>query len=298
VIKDRIGKAALLLGAAVAVVAGSTGCSALYDTNASQMALHYSGGTGDKQAFVECVNPSSKKTTISEGEHVYYYPVGQRTFKFDATEDKDSDPISVSTSDQEVTSRGVVTFSLTQDCDALRRFHEAVGLKYKAYTGDGTDALDGKDYSAGWRNMLLTYVRNPLEASMDAEGQKYSALDLYNNVDGAAVKWTQAVTKGLPAAVKQLTGNTDDTKQWFTNYSILVQKPDVSATTKAALDQLAAAKGRAETAATDLATAKQFGGIAAYQAYLQQQALIKAIGDGKVQVVPIPQGGAVNISPK
>jgi hypothetical protein len=80
--------------------------------------------------------------------------------------------------------------------------------------------------------------------------------------------------------------------------AVLLQKPGVAPKIADGLSEQQAAKLRASAVDIDKQAAANFpGGIEAYQAYQQQQAVNEAIKSGKVQVLPVPQGSPVIVSP-
>lgn len=80
--------------------------------------------------------------------------------------------------------------------------------------------------------------------------------------------------------------------------SVLLQKPGIQPDLMQGLTDKQAAELRSQAAEVDKEAAANFpGGIPGYQAYQQQQAVNEAIKSGKVQVIPVPQGSPVIVSP-
>ena len=292
---------AAILAASITIV----GCS-VADPDSSQEALHYSGGPFSSQNFQNCINPGTREVD-GPGDYMFYYPHGQRTFTFsDVDPHADRPPIHISTKDrQELLVRGTVTFTLNTDCtpydekDAtgkvvrhwdggvLQRFHDTIGRHTEAFASDG-----GDQQPKGWDEVLNRYIGDPAEKAMDNAALRWNWTDLYNNLD-AKNAWQDEVIADLPRLIDQQAG-----APHFIVNSVQLQKPDVSPTLAAELQNNAAAQLRKNTADTDQQAAQNFpGGIAGYLQYQQQLAVNDAIKSGKVQVIPIPQGSPVIVQP-
>jgi len=287
-------------GAAAVILGSATGCSTV-NTAPDQVALHYSGGSFSSQQFKECVNPGTRNVN-GPGEHYFYYPQGQRSFKFSDDPGSDTKPLTASTKDQqELVVRGTITFTLNTSCTAftdssgrewpggmLQKFHDTIGRKYSAYATDG-----GDEPGEGWDRMLGVYIKDLADRSIDNEALKYGWEQLYNSAESKAT-WEKDVVAAIPDLIRRQAG-----EDFFAISSIVLQKPDISTALKEQLAAKQAAVLRGQAATVDQKTAESWpGGIAAYLAYQQQLAINKAITDGKVQILPVPQGVGINITPK
>lgn len=226
-----------------------TGCGThSVSTAPDQVGLHYLGGPFSAHKYNSYVPPSTKKW-FGPGDNEYLYPAGQRTY--DATGGKDSERnaiTSVSQDSVEMSTKISVTFNLKTDEETLRKFHEKVGIKYKAY-------MDGDSTSAGWRRLLEFYLGQSIETTLDREVANYKWRDLYNKPE-IRVALQDAVNKDLPTLVQSKIGD-----EYFDSFSAQVQKPDV---TNEALKQsiadvnnnIAQAQAQKAKAEADLATAR------------------------------------------
>lgn len=290
--KNTAVKSALLAGLTAVTLAG---CSVAAPSS-DQVVLHYSGGAFSSQNFIECLAPG-ELAYDGPGDYHFYYPAGQRTFTFSDAEGADAPPIRVSTRNQtELIVRGTVTFTLNPDCtpytDAtgkqwpggkLQKFHDTIGRQVTAYAEDGGVAQPG-----GWATALKLYVGGPAERAMDQAGLGYDWQKLYSDV-ATKNEWTDQVEKMLPELIRAQAG--DDL---FLINNIQLDKPDVPDTLRAELENNQAATLRQQTAQTDQRAATEFpGGLAAYQEYQRQQAITKAITEGKVNPLIIPQGSPI-----
>lgn len=288
---------AAILSAALVV----SGCS-IANTNGAEAALHYEDGwLAEGKAFEFCV-PTNTYETGGVHDRNLYYPAGQRDFTFNANKGSDMAPLTSATKDsQEVSVSGTVKFTLNVDCKEftdssgkvwpggkLQMFHELIGNNYEAFNTEG-----GMPTNDGWRRMLTNYVGAAIDRATDNEALKYNLLDLYSNADIKAA-WEKDVLGQLPKILNTLTQGMD----LFKINAVLLQKPGVAPKIADGLSEQQAAKLRASAVDIDKQAAENFpGGITAYQAYQQQQAINEAIKSGKVQVLPVPQGSPVIVSP-
>lgn len=260
-----------------------TGCANL-ETLPDQQGLRYSGGALLPEAveFKNCQGPR-KQEFGGPGDNTYLYPAGQRTFKFSADPGSDSGPLSTSAPSpgggQPITMgvSGTITFTPRfDDCESLRSFHERIGLKFRAWEPDG------------WNRMIGTYVKDSADRAIDSESLKSTWMDLTANSE-AKTAWERRVVESLPALVNAQAGG-----DFFKIDNVILQRPELPDNIRSAIADTEAARQQAATADQFKAAAERFpGGPTAYQAFQQQQALNKAIAEGKVQVVPVPYGSPV-----
>ena len=265
-----------LLGLALA-----TGCS-ITTPEPDQKGIVYDAGMFSDTTFQNCINPGSRDVS-GWGDQGFVYPNGQRTFEFADKKDAESKPLTVVSKDNlEMTVSGVATFSLTTDCATLRKFHEQIGLKFKAYE------------DAGWNRMLGVYIGQPLDRAMDAAAKEYGWKDLFSN---PAIKqqWEQSVATYAAQFIKEQGG-----AGFFGGFSVTLQQPqppqgvrDALASAQQAVEENAAQKNKNEKSKTELESIKQLVDVLGPQGYV----IFKAIQDGRVQIV-VTSGQAVTVTPK
>lgn len=291
---------ALVVGAAAVLTACST-----VSTNASEIALQYGGGTWDSANFVACYDAGYRSTTNSPSDTYKYYPIGQRDFSFgdDKNGGLDSAALTATTKDtQAIRVTGTVKFTMNISCDEFKDptgktwkggtaqyFHELYGDKDHAYNEEG-----GQSFGDNWSKMLRQFMGFAVDREVDDGSVKITLNELITS-DVKKDEWERSVQDSLPNTLKAMTGGVEI----FKVTEVLLQRPNVSESFASAQDEKAAAAVRAETAEIDKKTASSFpGGITAYQAYLQQQAVNEAIKAGKVQVLPVPQGSPIIVGTK
>jgi hypothetical protein len=282
-----------------AAVAATAGCS-IANTTASEVALQYEAGPLDSRTYYSCVPGGTREVNDVNDDH-FYYPAGQRDFTFGTGDAVDMAALTSTTSDaQEISVSGTVKLTLTTDCSEfkdptgktwpggkLQFFHELIASKYEPSTEAG-------QLPVKWRELLANYVGASLDRATDNEALKYGQMQLYTDTAKKA-QWEQDVLKQLPEILKSLTQGVD----LFTINAVLLQKPSVQQKIVDGLTDVRAAELRNQAAEVDKQAAANFpGGIAGYQAYQQQQAINQAIKDGKVSVLPVPQGSPIIVQPK
>jgi hypothetical protein len=280
-----------LLAAVAALFIGVFVLSACSSVNTApdQVSLHYKGGPIESTKFSACVDPSTRSWD-GPGDKHFTYPAGQRTFEFSANEtSRDAGRVSApDVNGVELLVSGTIRFELNTDCDTLRQFHEKIGLKSKAY-------MQGDSTSDGWREMLGTYMQQPLQRAVNDATQLYDWKDLYSDSSTKA-EWEKSVKDLLPKYVEQAMG--DD---YFNDFSVTVQKPDLPETltkaivaTQEAIEQNKAQEQRNATVQTELESIRALVEVLGPDGYNTYQ----AIKDGKINVVAIPQGSDLVVNPQ
>lgn len=299
----------------IAVAAVATACSSV-NTQPDQVALHYNAGTFSDTKFADCDGVSTHKVYDGVGDKHYVYPNGQRTFEFSGDQQADAKPIAIVSQDNvELTAVGGLTFNLDTSCTPvtingkryaggmLQAFHENIGLKFTAYTGEGADPLPGKDTSQGWENMLQFYMGQSLKNAMSQAAQKYGWLALWND-PATREKFDQEVKDNLAGAIKNTTGGVD----YFKNFNLTLQKPtppqglvDAYAAAQQAIAQKQTVLDQNATVAAEMDQINKLTSALGPYGYI----LYKALNDceqGKLKngcpsFLPVPQGANINIVP-
>lgn len=286
-------KAILVAVLAIMFVMFASGCSTV-STQPDENALHYEGGSFSSSKFENCVKPSSRNFDGPGDDH-YIYPAGQRTFSFTGADGSESGPISVTTGSQEVLIPGFVTFTLTSDCESLRKFHETVGKKYEAYK-------DGRD-GHGWNEFINDYIAVPLSSTLNKAATSIETPEgatkdqnwflLYN--DGETQRAFETFVKeNLPDEIEATLG-----ADYITVNAVSIAKPQISddlknslaAKEKARLDN-EAQRERNEQVRTQFDTIKDCLATGLNESSCTLIYLSQSGAD--IPFLPVPQGGAVN----
>lgn len=276
----------------MATVGVSAGCS-VADPDTSQVVLHYTGGSFSSQNFEYCV-PNGQRNVGGSGDYDFYYPNGRRTWTFG--EGADQEPIGINTKDVLMVGRGTVAFRVNTDCAPFtdkqgvywpgghfQKFHDTIGRAKVAYVEEG-----GVPTSDGWRSMLHDFMGGAAEKTMDAAAQPFPSATLYSDPNTVAL-WDKSVTDNLQTRLDAIMGD-----RFLIVEEVDLARPDLPGTLLAERNNLEGAKLRQGAADIDKAAAANFpGGVQGYLDYQQKQAVNEAIKNGKVQVLPIPQGSPV-----
>lgn len=283
--------AAVILGASIFAV---TACSSV-STTGSTVALQYEAGPFDAKAFYKCWTENQKSLSEDAADDYFYYPAGQRDFDFGGDgQGKDAAALTSTTRDgQELKVSGVVKFELNTDCkeykDPSGKVWKGGVLQYlhETFTGQrGAYGSEDGNMNEAWSKFLTSYLGAAVDRAVDNSSLNYNWQDLYQNPEIKA-KWESTVKGEAETVVKTLTQDAPI----FQIKAVVLQKPDVGDNLKHGLSEKQAAILQKE--ATDIvanAGATFPGGVAAYQKFLQEQAINKAIAEGKAQIYVIPQG--------
>lgn len=294
------------IGLAVALM----GCSG-YSAEPDQVGVHVNGYLmlkSDKK-ILNCFGVDGKDASGYDGagDGHYYYPAGQRTYKFGG-EGADGPAITVVKDSIPLTLSGTVTFHLNTDCDVLKKFHQQIGIKRWGKEKQPAWISDGGDETYyGWDAMLDVYIEQTLQrAATDAlVGEQTTYLELYNGAARASLE--QGIQEDLPRLVESFAGG-----PYFENFTVQIQKPDIPGGVADALTAKEIAKAQNEaqklanqTVQTELESIKQVVAVLGEQGYIdyqrnkltaQQLDLLKeAIASGQITILPVPTGSNVTI---
>lgn len=257
---------------------GTTACSTV-STEPDQQAIRYSDPVVGAKEFKECFGPSSYDMA-SPTNASYTYPAGQRVYNF-IPDGGDGKTFSVTTKDGiTLDVEGSIRFQLTDNCDELRQFHEKIGLKTAAYEDEG------------WVKFLNDYFRAPINRAITDATQGLEWSKIYSD-PATKAEWEKTVSELLPRYVAQTIGG-----DYITNYEVTLQKPILPEQLEAALrdtqvavEQEKAQEARNTQVTTELDSIKQLVDVLGPEGYNTYQ----AIKDGRITILPVPQGTNVTI---
>lgn len=263
-----------------------SGCSVV-STAPDEAGLHYQAGPLSSTKFENCVAPSTRNVDGLFDAHALY-PAGQRSYAFSADPKADSKPITVTDiNGVPLSTTGVVTFTLNTDCKTLQKFHEQIGLKYGAANVDGRT-------SEGWGTLIATYLRQPLERTLTDATQGLEWKQLYTE-PATKAQWEKDVKDTLPRYVEQTMGGA-----YLGDFSVTLQKPDLPenlakaiTATQEAIQQNAAQQERNVQVQSELESIRALVDVLGPDGYNTYE----AIKNGKISIVPVPQGTNLNITP-
>lgn len=172
-----------------------SGACGLEDSQTNEIGLVYSGGITEDKKFKEFLPAGSTAKATGYGSTTYRYRIDQRSYRGDAKNNgADAAPIVVvSNDDQRLKVDYQLYFKLNQDPKILRKFHENIGIKTKAWTEEG------------WRQMLRDYFEPQIERSMEAAALAYDWRDLYASEE-TRVKFQGDAIDRIKAAITDVVG--------------------------------------------------------------------------------------------
>ena len=183
----------LLLGVVLVFAGGACG---LEGSETNEIGLVYSGGWIEDKAFKEFLPPGSTSKATGFGSKTYRYRIDQRSYRGDNKNNgADAGPVVVvSQDDQRLRVDYQLYFKLNQDQKVLRKFHENIGVKTKAWTDEG------------WRQMLRDYFEPQIERSMEAAALSFNWRDLYAKEEVRVAFQNDAITR-IKQAITEVVGD-------------------------------------------------------------------------------------------
>lgn len=142
-------------------------------TPRDRVGISYGGGPFEGSHFQKIVQPGSNLFWNGFSDPLYLYPSDQQNYIIskDKTEGaKNTDSVLAPSKDRVQVEYQVATY-FKLNTDALRDFHEELGLKYKAYTRSGWDAL------------IKDTFRQQIEGALQEETRRLDVADLYGDAD-------------------------------------------------------------------------------------------------------------------
>lgn len=277
---------------AIGLMVMSTGCSTV-TTEPDEVAVVYNDGAFTSKSFSNCTD-SSQRDWNGPGDNDFIYPAGQRTFSFTGKEGAESGPINVTTGSQEVSISGFLTFTLNTDCKALRKFHERIGNKYKAYKDGG-----------GWQTFLDDYVAVPLDsvlneaaASIETPEGESAEQNWYRLYTQAEVQndFAKYVKDNLPKEIEQTLG-----EEFITVNAVNIKKPNISDELRTSLSKQEEARleNEAQKERNEIARTKYDSLGDCRKSGLSEQACVTIFlaESGSIPFYPVPSGGSINVQP-
>jgi regulator of protease activity HflC (stomatin/prohibitin superfamily) len=173
--RRRIFRTAGLVVAGIVVLALlSTLAGSAKKTPQDRIGISYGGGPIEGQHFQNVRRPGSSLFLNGFADKLYLYPVTQRNYiiskRADEGDVKGEDSVTAPSKDRiPVTFQVAVYFKL--NTDRLRKFHEQIGLKYRAWT------------ESGWERMLHDSFRQQIEFALQQEARTYDIADVYAKSD-------------------------------------------------------------------------------------------------------------------
>jgi hypothetical protein len=189
--KKRGGLIALL----VALAVFSSACG-LENNETNEIGLIYSGGLTEDKEFKGFLKPGSTAKSTGYGSKTYRYRIDQRSYRADGKNNgADTGPALVVTRDnQRMLVDYQLYFKINQDTKILRKFHENIGVKTKAWTNEG------------WTEMLRTYFEPQIDRSLEAAALQFDWKALYASEEARVAFQNDAIGR-IKQAITEVIGD-------------------------------------------------------------------------------------------
>jgi len=160
---------ALLVGLALV----PTLLSGLEKTPRDKVGISYGGGPIEGSHFQRVVQPGSSLFWNGVFDSLYLYPADQQNYIISKTPGvggAKAESVQAPSKDRVLVDYQVAVY-FKLNTDLLQQFHEQLGLKYNAFTGEG------------WNSLLRDTFRQQIEATLQEESRRSDVADLYGDAE-------------------------------------------------------------------------------------------------------------------
>lgn len=191
----------VMLALAVLFLGGACG---LESNETNEIGLVYSGGPIEDKEYKGTLESGVSNKSTGYGSKTYRYRTDQRSYRGDGKNNgADAGPAGIVSKD------GVsmlvdyqLYFKLNRNTDdikdfdggTLRKFHENIGVKTRAWTNDG------------WVEMLRTYFEPQIDRSLEAAALNFTMRELYTSEEVRVAFQNDAVLR-IKTAIKEVIGD-------------------------------------------------------------------------------------------
>jgi regulator of protease activity HflC (stomatin/prohibitin superfamily) len=280
----RVGLVPLVIVLVVALALAPTLLSSLKKTPRNRVGISYGGGPIEGVHFQKTVQPGSGLFFNGLFDQLFLYPSDQQNYIISKAASqgaiKGADSVSAPSSDRVQVQYQVAAF-FKLNIDKLRQFHEQLGLRYRAYTGDG------------WASLLQDTLRQQIESALQVETRKRTVSEII----GSAQVLSEIQSSVQKTISEQLVTSLGE--EYFCSpafapgrpcdpITFFIKRVDVSPTVQAAFEDVA--RRTNERDAIDILNE-------ALSKAGQNYVLLKAVEAGTIPMIVLTDGeGNVNVN--
>lgn len=267
--------------------------SGLKKTPRDRVGISYGGGPFEGTHYQRIVQPGSNLFFNGFSDPLYLYPSDQVNYIISKSKDvgaeETSDSVTAPTKDRvQVTYEIAVYFKL--NTDLLREFHEELGLRYKAYTANG------------WNALMRNTFRQQIENTLQEETRRVDVAELYGNAD-VLVEVQNQVQKKLTERLRDALGRpffcspTYEPGGECGDPTIVIKKVEVPKSVAKAFENNRTSEIEIQTKTNEIEQSKaEAEAIAALGLTGQEYNLLKAIESGQIKFWVLPNDGGVTLN--
>lgn len=285
-------KIKVLFAAIILALVGSS-CG-LKSSGTNELCLIYSGGVFEDKSYQGLLKPGATNKSTGYGSKTYCYRTDQRSYIANSQNNgADAAPVTVvSQDDVRMSVDYQLYFKINQDEKILKRFHENLGIKTKAWTKDG------------WVQLLREYFEPQIERSLEQAALLHNWRDLYATEEARAT-FNQETIANLKKQIREVIGDdyfcgpTYDGTNDCGDFTFTVGKPqptngDIIDAIEA--EQTAKTRAVAQAQENERIRVQLEAERTIVDLYGPQGALLReALRSGKVQIMVVPQGSDVAV---
>lgn len=156
----------------------------------NEIGLVYAGGVVEDKTYEGILEPGATNNRVGMGSTVYRYPTDQRSW----VSGQDAPEVTTVSNDEvQLSVPYQLYFTINQDEETIREFHENIGVKTEAWKPEG------------WSKMLNTYFAPQVDRAVDEAALKFDWRELRSN-EKTRQEFQNAVVTSLKRKINEVIG--------------------------------------------------------------------------------------------